>query len=352
MKIAIVFASNLWFAPYIQNYTKLFDEWSVNYELIYWDRFEEEQGNPNVFSCKISKGKYAKYPQYYQFAQFVRHRIESENFDKIIMSGPQTALLLRSFLTKKYKDKYILDYRDLSIEQIPILKWLYKKLLKCSFANVISSTGFKDYLPKGFDFLISHNFNIDLVKDALIATAKPYPTAPIRILTIGGIRDYSSNSEEIIALSNIENIKLDFVGRGPSTESLENLANEIGAKNVSFSGYYDKKDEADIVKNSSFINIYYPKIKTHISALSNRFYNSLMYCRPMIVTKGGIQGSYAEKYHVGIAVNSADEILPGIKEWIRETDFAEYERNCKILLVDLLKDYNHFKGVLHNFISE
>ncbi len=350
MKVAIVFASNLWFAPYIQNYTKLLDKWGINYELIYWDRFLEEPNKPNVFSCIPSKGKISKYVDYYRFSQFVKNRIISEKFDKVIMSGPQTALLLRSFLTKTFKGKYILDYRDLSIEQIPIMKWRYKALLKNSYANVISSPGFADYLPQGYKFLISHNFDIDLVKKALTTTVQPFSIEPIRILTIGGIRDYSSNSEEIIALSNVENVKMDFVGKGPSKETLEKLANEIGTKNITFTGYYEKKDEVDIVLKSSFMNIYYPKIKSHSSALSNRFYNSLMYCRPMIVTKGGVQGNYAEKYHVGISIDSADQILGEIKKWIETVNFVEYQENCKKLLEEFLNDYESFKESVYNFI--
>lgn len=39
-------------------------------------------------------------------------------------------------------------------------------------------------------------------------------------------------------------------------EALEKLANEIGTKNITFTGYYEKKDEVDIVLKSSFMNIY------------------------------------------------------------------------------------------------
>lgn len=349
MKVAIVFASNLWFAPYIQNYTKLFDQWRINYELIYWDRFQEEPNKPNVFSYIPRKGRLTKFLDYYRFARFIKKRIISEKFDKIIMSGPQTALLMRSFLTQTYKGRYILDYRDLSIEQNPVMKWRYRKLLDNSFVNVISSPGFADYLPQGYKFLISHNFDIDHVKKALASDIPPFSHKPIKILTIGGIRDYSSNSEVIISLSNVENLQMDFVGKGSSKEALEKLANEIGAKNITFTGYYDKRDEAEIVLRSSFMNIYYPKIKTHSSALSNRFYNSLMYCRPMIVTKGSVQGDFAEKYQVGIAVNSANQILDEINGWVKNADFTQYQANCKKLLREFLKDYESFKESVFNF---
>lgn len=234
-----------------------------------------------------------------------------------------------------------------ALKQVPSCEFFPMEAVK---TNVISSPGFADYLPQGYKFLISHNFDIDLVKKALTTTVQPFSIEPIRILTIGGIRDYSSNSEEIIALSNVENVKMDFVGKGPSKETLEKLANEIGTKNITFTGYYEKKDEVDIVLKSSFMNIYYPKIKSHSSALSNRFYNSLMYCRPMIVTKGGVQGNYAEKYHVGISIDSADQILGEIKNWIETVNFVEYQENCKKLLEEFLNDYESFKESVYNFI--
>ncbi len=99
-----------------------------------------------------------------------------------------------------------------------------------------------------------------------------------------------------------------------------------------------KNDEPHYILNSSFINIFYLRIKSHDSALSNRFYNSLIYRRPMIVTKGGIQGYYATKYGVGIAVDNADEVLPCIAKWNRSVDFKVYDDNCRQLLKSFIKD--------------
>ena len=62
----------------------------------------------------------------------------------------------------------------------------------------------------------------------------------------------------------------------------------------------------------------------------------------MIVTKGGVQGNYAEKYHVGISIDSADQILGEIKKWIETVNFVEYQENCKKLLEEFLNDYESF----------
>ena len=129
----------------------------------------------------------------------------------------------------------------------------------------------------------------------------------IDILTIGAIRDFSSNIEVTKAIANQDGFTLRFVGRGQGTvEKLQAYCDEVKASNVSFIGGYNKPEEAGYVKTSTFMNIFYPRIITHDTALSNRFYNSLIYRKPMIVTKDTIQGDYAEKYNVGVATTGID----------------------------------------------
>ena len=71
----------------------------------------------------------------------------------------------------------------------------------------------------------------------------------------------------------------------------------------------------------------------------------------MIVTKGGEQGKYAEKYGVGLAVESCDRLADNIKEYVAALNFEDYKENCNKLLSEFLEDYYQFEKVVDDFIA-
>ena len=96
------------------------------------------------------------------------------------------------------------------------------------------------------------------------------------------------------------------------------------------------------------MNIFYPRIITHDTALSNRFYNSLIYHKPMIVTKDTIQGDYAEKYGVGVAIKDCNNLVDDLKSFIKQ-NYQEYCSRCDNLLNEFLRDQFEFAEVVKKF---
>lgn len=351
MKVGLLVQNNLWFCPYVKIYTSLLDTWHVEYDVIYWNRDNNPKLEGIAYQGKCSNGRIMKFLGYNSYASFIRKILKKNKYDRLIVFSPQIGIFISRYLSTHYKKRYIFDYRDLSIEQFNIFSKSFKRLLRNSYANVISSPGFKNYLPQS-EYILSHNFNVEEVRKALTTKTTKYVTDPIQILTIGGIRDYESNSQIIEALSNKDTFFLKFVGRGYAKESLEQFAAELSTQNIEFEGYYEKEYEPEYIKNCSFLNIFYPDKKSHSSALSNRFYNSLIYRRPMIVTKGQVQGDYAEEYEVGIAISDTKELPSIIEEWEKNQAFEEYEKRCNELLTRFIEDYDVFKKSLWSFIYE
>lgn len=350
MKVGLLIQNNLWYCPYVHIYTNLLKEWGTEYDLIFWDRDNKHEDKGIVYNGRNINGRLQKFFGYYKYGNFLKKVICKNNYDRLIVFSPQIGIFISKFLKEKYYKRYIFDYRDLSIEQYGFLRKPFLRLLDNSYANVISSPGFKKCLPDR-EYIISHNFIVSEVEKGLQRSATKFETSPLDILTIGGIRDFESNSEIIKQLANDPNFRLRFVGRGCAQKALQDLANELETKNVEFEGYYKKSEEPKIVMASSFLNIYYPDKISHSTALSNRFYNSLIYRRPMIVTKGQIQGDYAEKYNVGIAVEDPSQLRSQLKEWVKDLDFDKYQGNCISLLKIFIEDYNTFKNVLRNFLN-
>ena len=354
MKIALVLAGSIWYSPFLRIYTRILDEHHVDYSVISWNR--EGDDKPEGFQynvrCKNGHGS-AGLTSYLGYLTFIKRTIREQGFDRIIVFGPQMTCLLSTFLLKNYRHQYMIDYRDLSIEQKPGFKQLFALMLKYSCANVISSPGFKRCLPKR-NYYLSHNFDVRAVKEALERRNECSSFTSdngIDILTIGAIRDFSSNIEVTKAIANQEGFSLRFIGRGQGTvEKLQEYCESVNATNVSFVGAYDKPEEAGYVKSCTFMNIFYPRIITHDTALSNRFYNSLIYRKPMIVTKDTIQGDYAEKYKVGVAIKDCSHLTGELHSFLHQ-DYQSYSNRCDELLKQFLSDQQYFEEAVVRFVN-
>lgn len=353
-KIALILPGSIWYAPYVRNYTRIFDVHKVEYALISWNREGDDQPEGFQYNIKCDNGHgSASLSSYKGYIDFIKKTIREQNFNRLIIFGPQLTCLLSTYLLRHFRYRYMIDYRDLSIEQKIGFKQLFSFLLKYSCANVISSPGFKRCLPKSM-YYISHNFNERTVKEVLKRSdgdSKFNIETGIEVLTIGAIRDYSSNIEVTKALANKEGFTLKFVGRGQGTvERLISYCNEVNANNVSFVGSYNKSEEAGYVKSSTFMNIFYPRVITHDTALSNRFYNSLIYRKPMIVTKDTCQGDYAERYGVGLALTDCSNLVNNLQDFLNH-DYADYVQRCNCLLREFLKDQELFEKAVFDFIK-
>lgn len=351
MKIALIVPNNLWVCPYVSIYTRLLDELCIDYETISWNREGREESGIQFNKKEKGHGLFRTLLSFLQYSRFVKKTIKVNSYDKLIVFTPQIGIFLSFFLKKHFKGRFIFDYRDLSIEQHSWFRRPFLRLLSNSYANIISSPGFKKYLPHEFNYILSHNYNAAKVKEALNIQKEAYTGSEINLLTIGAIRK-DCNYEVIEALGNVKGISLSFIGRGPASNSLQSFADENGFCNIHFSGYYKKEDEPALYKSSTAVNIIYPNIPSHQTAISNRFYNSLIYKRPMIVTRNSTQGDYAEKYKVGLVVDDCKNLETQLKTYFENLDYDNYCRSCNQLLEVLLKDEVKFEGVVRSFLKE
>lgn len=351
MKVALILAGNIWFAPYVRIYTKLLEKYGVKFDIISWNRDgkDEPEGFQYSEQLNVNNGS-AGYRAYRRYISFIKETIKREEYDKLIVFGPQLTCLLGVYLLR-WKGKYIIDYRDLSIEQKPGLKQLYTYLTKFSFANVISSPGFKKCLPN-YSYVVSHNFDADQVRKSLQSISKNgfNDNDGIDILTIGGIRDYSSNIEIVKSLANQEGIKCRFVGKGAASVKIEEYCKDNAIINVFFHGFYKKEEEPSFIEDATFLNIFYPRIITHDTAMSNRFYNSLLFKRPMIVTKNTTQGDYAEQFGLGVVIDNCSHLSEKLVDFLQQ-GYDEYVSRCNQLLKLFLEDQLLFEDCIKSFVT-
>lgn len=352
MKVILALAANKWFSPYLRIYTNLLDKNNIDYDIVFWNR-DKSENEPISFVANFDADtRINKIRAYIQYVKFISKCVRRGNYDKIIVFSSQLSICLSHLLLGEFRDNYMIDFRDLSVEQNSIFKRWYSVLLNNSCLNVISSPGFVEYLPKNINYVLSHNFDIDLVRQTICREEKMPSFGEINILTIGGIRDYGSNIEVVKALANKKPFNLQFVGKGEAVDKIKQYVKQYGISNVTFLGYYDKKDEPDFVKKAHFINIYYPMRPSHNSALSNRFYNSLIFKRPMIVTKNTVQGDFVDKYNLGLSLNSCEKLDEKINSFISNYNHTDFCSRANCLLETFISDYQDFEDELIKFVCK
>lgn len=349
MKIGLIIPANEGFQPFVSIFKKILDKEKVTYESVIWDRMNMEE-NGIVYHCPSppAQNNILKLINYAKFAKFAAKISKQHHYDKLIIFGPQLALFMYPFLKRNYSNKFWMDYRDLSIEQKCI--GLFKRVLDISEYISISSPGFKKALPDGYDYLLSHNFDIEEIRATLrvpIITSNK-SSEQMTISTIGSIRDYDANKEVIDNIKNCPGIKLRFIGKGIASEALKEYAEKINATNVEFQGYYNKCDEHKFYEDTDFVNIYYPHLLSHDTALSNRFYKSLVFKKPMIVRSNSIQGDLVEKNKLGLSLDNCNGLESKLNSFTTDADF--YER-CNSLLKEFTEDYIKFEDNVINFIN-
>ena len=357
MRVALLLPANISYCPYANIYMRVLDELDISYDIIYCDKNAANEPAAYRYDKPLDSqsGMLAKFLYYWKFSRYISKVVKSEGYNKLIVFTPQLAIFLYPFLKKYYAGRFILDYRDLSIEQK--FMGIYKKVQKMAAYNMISSPGFKKYLPKNVEYILSHNFNIDILKKAIQDFRKETysiksENGPINVLTIGGIRDYEQNKAVMMALGNQQGFRVSFVGRGNAAPLLEKDAKDKRLENVTFKGFYKKEDEPCYIKESTLINIFYPRKPSHDTAISNRFYNSLIFRKPMITTKNTVQGDYSEKFNVGIAIESTQELPEQLAGYIAKFDSRVYEENRMKLLEEFYNDYQLFYDAVSSFVGK
>lgn len=299
MKICVVLPCNIYTAPYYKRYEQLLISLHENFDFICWNRAlieEETKGNPIYFNVhdQVSSGKVTKIKKYIQFGNFVRAKLKETKYDKVIFLGSYAGIMaqLSGFLKKNYKNKYWLDIRDYTFENIPLYYKAMKLAIDNSYKTAISSPGYQKFLPKQ-DYVIGHNIDFDNIEKSKIARADYVLGNPIRISFIGLIRYLEENKKLLSILGNDNRFILQYYGM--NAEILKEYCQINGISNVDFHGRFLPSETASFYKKTDIINNVYGNDRVALTtALSNKLYFSSGLRIPILVCPN----TYMEKVTV------------------------------------------------------
>lgn len=335
------------YVPYVYNYFKIAEGMGKEYDVVCWNRRGMEADVPANYIVynHLTKDGYPilkKLREIYGFSRFVRKSIRGRKYDAVFTYTIADSLFFGFWLPHCYKGRYVFDIRDYS----PLISkrftgWIIKRLLGASAMNVISSDGFRKWLPKGFNYTVCHNTDLEKVRESIHNNEIRQQDGTIRLLTIGNLRNADVNQSVIDALANREGIELRFAGGGVS-DKLQLHCKENNIKNVHFSGCYRKEDEDSLVQQCDMMNIMLPHDAVSDHLMSNRFYLSVRFRKPMIVNDGCFQAEVVRKYGLGLVANSDDSLYDNIMSYWKNIDWEDYNHKCAFYLEEVCKELDIF----------
>lgn len=355
----IIFLLNITYAPYIHKYIDVLNDSDKKFEVIYWDRINKPDApdawNTHVFNYEsdLSKNKFSKLADFLRFRKFVKNILKRRKYKKLIILTTLTGVSLVDELLKDYNGKYILDIRDYTFEKVPIYKSIVSRLVKGSAFTVISSEGFKNFLPKSNKYVIAHNFSYyDLDAFSTEKKASKSVTHPLNLGFVGSIRHYNLDTEMIGIFNDDNKFHLTYHGDGPTYKKLKNYCYENNY-NVKFTGRFDIRQKYDLIEDIDIINAYYSEEKfANLYAISNKYYDALIYRKPILVNSNVFIGQKVKNNKLGFAIDIKEEdIKSKLYNDYLNFDFSEFNERCQSEMQKILLDDQKYIERVYEFIK-
>lgn len=349
--IGIIYCNELNMCPYIQKYIDLLEQHKVAYKVLLWNRTGEVKQYPSNYIVYNKRSelyipKWKKIRAFAGYTWFLYTEIRKQKFDKLIMLTTLPAVICSPLLLGRYRARYIYDFRDMSFERFILFRKLVEKLIRQSFFTCISSPGYKTVI-KG-RMIYSHNFrDADLEQKAV--SVKPVGDK-IRLLHIGIARGEEYNMRLADLFGDDDRFEVVIAGTGNDTPDFIRYVSKY--KNISVTGTYNNNEKRVFIENCDALLYYYPCSFNNNRALANKYYDGMIYMKPLIGNCHTYSGKRVQKKGLGISVDINDDNVPKkIHTFLRNLDVDQYKRNVEKELKLVVNEDQKYKSRIYDFIS-
>ena len=348
MKIAVIGFNTMLRMPYMRYYKRLLEAHGVVADYYCWDRSEEgdafKQGNFIDIKIRCGEGKFAKIFAMLKWRKKILQILKREKYDKVIVLTTLPGVLLRQYLLKNYKGKYILDVRDFTYDNIKAYQKVVKDLCDNSVKTFISSPGFRQFLLSD-NLMQIHNIDIERADYDV-------PDLSKKTLTLGYIGLITYYRSCIRLMSDLYNsrYKLYFAGIYKD-DFLQRYADVNKMGNIEFNGKFESKDKEDIYRNIDIVNCYYGITgESHKEyALPNRLYDAVYCKRPILALAGTALANLVEKYDIGIVVDESDDIKKALDDYVDQFDRSKFCEGVEMCIADIEKEQGEAERAILRF---
>lgn len=351
--ISIIFCGDLRYCPYLSRYTDRLDLAQLEYEVLFWNRAGLElnvEENYKYYDRPSSEDleKAKKMLDFLGFRRWVKKQLKQSKPNGIIFLSTLSAVLLLD-VANKYKNRYIFDIRDYSYENIRLFKKIESQIISHSFFTAISSKGFKAFLPE-HEYVTAHNFN----RNDMI---EPYNFSkmnePYQIVWNGTVRFFDYQRKYLDIFKNDTRFLMVYHGTGTDLEQYKKYCQENGINNVIFTGAYDNRDKAKLVQNAAFLNNCYggrdgDELRY---AISNRFYDALVYHIPQIVEDGGYKAGETQRLKVGLGVEPSSDLPDKLHQYYKSLNSKFFDLSCEKALAEIISEDDNYIQRIDEFVN-
>lgn len=353
MKVLIV--DTVSYAPYLQYYINACKERKTPFDLFLWNRDSNGglQHEKNIFTmncvCPFGGSKLKKIFPMLQYRKALLQTIKQNQYSHLVLINTLAPVMISNYVLNHYKGRYILDIRDYTYEKIPYYKKIENQLIQNSNFTTISSRGFFAFVDDNPKIIVNHNIsNIDqAVEKPTLGLEKP-----VTIGFVGSVRYPDENIKLIDALKG-QDFLLKYVGPEVAGCDLQGYCRKHNIKNVMFQGKFKNHDKASIYKGIDVINSLYGDFSLEVTtAIPNRYYDSLLFKKPIIASKGTYLGELVEKNGMGLAINlNEPTIYTKLNTYIENFDSDKFVSICNKILSDVLREQRKFQNSINEFLD-
>jgi hypothetical protein len=286
-----------------------------------------------------------------QFASFAARHLRKERYDRVFVLTSIPSILLSRVLRRNYSRRYAIDVRDYSYEHF---SWYYRALDKVMHGAafvVISSPGFKSFLPPHGDLVVCHNVSSNLLQQKTALRQRERVRPVIRISYAGYLGNFENNVQLLNHVGNHPRFHIHYAGEGPGSRAIQGYCAEKGFANVSFSPRFSPEDAAAIYQQTDMVyNLYGSNIRV-ARALSNKLYAAAICAIPILVTPGSFMDEISTAHKFGCPVNlNAPNLADHLSAWYDAVNWESLEKGCDALLDSAARDNAIFESRVRNFV--
>lgn len=352
--IALVFCGDIKYCPYINRYIERLEKANANYKVYFWNRsnFELNLSDHYVYyneTSELTRNKIQKFFDFIKFRKWLVQQLSVNHHEKIIALSTLSGVFLGKFLYSK-RGKYIFDIRDYSYEHIKPFYAIEKKVINNSSFTAISSAGFKVFLPE-HNYIIAHNFN----RNDIIEGVKFKKTCEkINFVWNGVIRYFEFQRHYLDALKNDPRFNIIFHGDGPELNSFKEYCAKNGFKNVTFTGSYSNSNKTTLLENADLLNNCYGYEKNAGNklkyAVSNRFYDGIIYHIPQLVEPEGYKPTWAKQAGIGESFVVDQNFADRLYNYYININEEGFDKSCDIVLEKVICEDDEYIMKIDSFI--
>lgn len=344
--IAIVYIQDIKNCPFLDKYIDILDNLKLDYKIIYWNRNSKDnqgivrEGNTVEYRYyqDISKSKIQKIYGFIKFKLFLNNEIRKYN--SLILLTTLSAFILVDKLNK-YKKKYIFDFRDPSFENNFIFFKILSKIIINSYFTCISSLKFKDILIKN-DYFMAHNFRYsDIVcsREREFLFRKKEKSSSLNIVYFGAIREFEHIKSQIQLFKNDKRFNIYYYGIGSDYLKLKEYIDNGEYNNIHLMGEYYNNEKYKFLEITDIINNHYPIINNYDICTSNKFYDCIIYKRPLLSNYKCIDHINSKKSGLGIGLKLENKNdLDKLYDWYHNIDERQFNLSSEKELKAIIED--------------